>query len=112
MAITNDKLKNYPFLKGMYTDGYFPDFLVDKGVQILVRLCEAIETQQPKDVESLLVLTHAATNEFNLLAEEFVANDSDFETEAREITGADFDYIVKAYGFNVNVEDVIATRDW
>ena len=38
MAITNEKLKNYPFLKGMYEDGYFPTFLVDKGKNILVRL--------------------------------------------------------------------------
>lgn len=31
MAITNDKLSDYKFLAEMYSDGYFPDFLVDKG---------------------------------------------------------------------------------
>ena len=112
MPITNDKLKDYPFLQGMYRDGYFPDFLVDKGKQILIRLCEAIEAQQPQDDQSLLRLTHAATEEFNRLGEEFVENDSELETAAREAIGEDFDFIVKAYGFDVDIEEVIAPRDW
>src|ERR1700744_3327707 len=98
MAITNQQLVEYPFLKGMYGDRYFPTFLVDKFKQILVRLCEEIETQKPADDQSLLRLTHAATNEFNALEEEFLDNDSELETAAREVIGADFDFIVKAYG--------------
>jgi Family of unknown function (DUF5713) len=43
MPITNDKLKAYDFLSEMLQDQYFPDFLVEKGKQILVRLCEQIE---------------------------------------------------------------------
>jgi hypothetical protein len=112
MAIANEKLNNYPFLQGMYDDEYFPNLLVDKGKQILIQLCENIEAKQPKDPESLFLLTHAATNEFNDLDEEFSDNGSELETEAREVIGENFDVIVKAYGFNVDIEDVIATRDW
>jgi len=112
MAITNNQLREYPFLQGMDRDKYFPAFLVDRGKQILIRLCEAIEAQKPTDQEGLLRLTHAATNEFNALGEEFLENGSELETIAREIIGEDFDFIVKSYGFEVNIEDVIATRDW
>ena len=112
MAISNENLKDYPFLQSMYNDEYFPNFLVDKGKQILIQLCENIEAKQPKDPESLFVLTHSATNEFNDLDEEFSDNGSELETEAREVIGENFDFIVKAYGFNVDIEDVIATRDW
>jgi Family of unknown function (DUF5713) len=112
MPITNDQLKSYPFLQEMYEDEYFPKFLVDKSKAILVRLCEAIEAQKPANNESLLQLTHAATNEFNELSDEFLENDSELETGAREAIGGDFDFIVKAYGFDIDVEDVIATRDW
>jgi hypothetical protein len=112
MPITNPKLQNHPFLEEMYRDAYFPDFLVDKCKQILLDLCEAIEAKKPADNASLLKLTHAATDRFNELIEAFEENDSDLETGAREAIGADFDTIVKAYGFDVDIEEVIATRDW
>ena len=112
MPITNNDLKDYPFLQEMYGDDYFPSFLVDKCKAILVRLCESIEAQKPTDNESLLRLTHAATNEFNALSDEFLENDSEIETGAREAIAADFDFIVKAYGFEIDIEEVIAPRDW
>lgn len=112
MPITNEQLKDYPFLELMYDDEYFPNALVDKGKAILVRLCEAIEAQKPSDEASLLRLTHAATEEFNVLQDEFIEQESEIETGAREAIGEDFDFIAKAYGFNTDVEDLIATRDW
>lgn len=85
---------------------------VEKGRQILVKLCEAIESQSPEILEELYALTHAATDAFNLLAEEFEENGSEIETAARENIGADFAYIAKAYGFDAGVEKLIATREW
>ncbi len=106
-------MKNHNFLQGMYADGYFPDFLVDRIKAILVELCGSIESEKPQDNEALLKLTHAATDKINDLEEEFEENESELETEAREVMAEDFDYIVKAYGFNdVDIEDVIATREW
>lgn len=110
--ITNEKMINYPFLKGMYNDGYFPNHLVDKGKSILIRLCVSIENQKPQNLEELYKLTHAATEEFNNLAEEFYENDSEIETVARECIGMDFANIALNYGYDADVEELIATRDW
>ena len=55
----------------MYDDDYFPAELVQKGENILVELCRQIETEQPEDLDGLYSLTHAATERFNELAEEF-----------------------------------------
>ena len=38
--LTNEKLKSFSFLKDMYEDSYFPNFLVDKGQAILIELCK------------------------------------------------------------------------
>ncbi len=112
MAITNDKFKNYAFLKEMYADSYYPKFLVDKGTQILVDLCEKIELQKPKDENELYLLTHLAIDELNRLDEELQENGSEIETVARECIGMDFYFIAEAYGFHVDIEELIATRDW
>jgi hypothetical protein len=112
MPITNEKLHGYSFLKEMAEDTYFPAFLVEKGQQILVRLCERIERQRPKDEVALYVLTHAATDEFNALAAEFEEHDSEIETVARDCIGTDFQFISAVYGFNADPEELIATRDW
>jgi hypothetical protein len=113
MSISNDKIRNHKFLTGMYSDGYFPDSLVDKIKAILLGLCEQVEHDQPKDDESLLKLTHAATEQINDLAQEFGENGSELETVAREVMADDFRFIVCAYGFeDIEIEDVIAPRDW
>ena len=96
----------------MYLDNYYPNFLVDKGKVILIRLCETIKSTQPQLLAELYQLTHAATNEFNDLQEEFWANDSEIETMARDSIATDFEYIAKAYGFDPDLEELVATRDW
>lgn len=112
MPITNESLKDYPFLQEMFDDDYFPNDLVEKGKKILIELCEQIEWQKPKDLEALYALTHAATDRFNELQEEFFENDSEIETAAREAIAADFAFIATAYGFEADTEELIATRDW
>ena len=113
MTITNAKLTSYGFLADMYRDGYFPNAQVDKVRQVLVDLCEAIETKRPSDTNLLLALTHAATVRINGLQQDFEDHGSDLETAAREAIGADFAYIADAYGFgDIDTEDLIAPRDW
>ena len=113
MAIQNPNIKEYDFLRGMYNDGYFPDFLVDKIKAILVSMCEEIEQADPQNESALLSITHAATLQINALESEFDENDSELETVARDVMGEDFEYIVRTYGFvDVDVEDVIAPREW
>jgi Family of unknown function (DUF5713) len=113
VAIRNAQVRTHPFLQGMYSDGYFPDRVVDKGKAILLRLCERIETDRPCDLAALYALTSVATEEFNLLQDDFVAAESEIETVAREIIAGDFRFIALAYGFaDADVEELIADRDW
>jgi len=113
VSIANPQLQQYDFLADMQDDAYFPPFLVAKGRQILIRLCEAIEAERPQSLVALYPLTHAATEEFNRLAVEFERHDSEIETAARENIGGDFEAIAHAYGFDAaDVEELIAPRDW
>jgi len=96
----------------MYKDGYFPNFLVDKGKSILIELCIQIEKQEPNTLAELYQLTHAAADKFNDLEDEFGENESELETVARESIGSDFNFIAKAYGYDADIEELIATRNW
>lgn len=113
MAIRNEQVTAYAFLKSMYDDGYYPDHVVDRGKAILLRLCERIETEQPGDLTALYPLTHAATEEFNDLEAEFGAAGSEIDTVAREEMAEAFWLVAQAYGFpDADVEELIATREW
>ncbi len=111
--IKNEKLSKYQFLAGMYSDPYFPDFIVDKGKNILVELCLQIENKPPTSLEELYKLTHTATEKFNQLDEELNDNDSEIETAAREIIAEDFENIALNYGFeDADIEELIEPREW
>lgn len=111
--LRNETVRNYSFLKEMYDDEYFPNKLVDKGAAILVNLCFQIEQNQPKHLDDLYELTHAATNKFNDLQEDFEDNGSEIETVARECIATDFEFIAASYGFkDADIEKLIETRDW
>ena len=111
--LKNEKTRTYSFLVDMYSDDYFPDNLVDKGKAILIELCNQVETRQPKTLEELYPLTHAATGKFNDLQSAFEEQDSEIETVARECIALDFEFIATAYGFDdADIEELIATRDW
>ncbi|MFJ7200209.1 MULTISPECIES: DUF5713 family protein [unclassified Streptomyces] len=113
MPITNQKVTEHAFLQPLYADDYFPDHVVDKGREILLRLCERIEAEQPDDLQALYVLTEAATEQFNLLEAEFEAAGSEIETVAREEIGEGFWFVASAYGFpDADPEELIAAREW
>lgn len=110
--LKNDAMKARSFLASMYDDGYFPDHLINEAKALLVALCAEIEAEEPSADAELLVLTHATVEDFNDLAETFEENDSEIETVAREAIAEDFAAIVAAYGFDIDIEEVIAPRDW
>ncbi|MFF1546800.1 DUF5713 family protein [Streptomyces sp. NPDC058291] len=113
MALTNEQVTGHAFLAALYRDGYYPDHLVDRGREILLRLCERVEAGRPDGLDALYVLAQAATEEFNALQDAFWEADSDIETVAREEIAADFGFVARAYGFeDADVEELIATRDW
>ncbi len=111
--LTNKEILNHEFLRDMYNDDYFPDFLVDKVKDIFLDVCCQIEEKKPKSQSDLFLITHQAVEKINVLEEEFEEHESELETAAREAMGDEFDFIVKIYGFNdVDIEDVIAPREW
>ena len=83
MQLTNEEAKNHQFLNEMYEDGYYPNFLVDKGKTILINLCYKIEDVQPANLADLYELTNQSTDEFNELQEEFAENESEIETACK-----------------------------
>ena len=111
-ALTNPKARDHAFLADIYADPYFPESVVDKGKAILVNLCWRIETERPKDLTEFYGLTHQATEAFNSLQADFEENGSELETAAREAIAMDFVLIANAYGFDADVEQMIAPRDW
>lgn len=110
--LKNEAARRHVFLADMYADDYFPKYLVDQGRDILLELCHTLETQPPKGLDELYVHTHRATERFNALQEAFEEADSELETAARESIGMDFAFIAEAYGFEADVEELIAPREW
>jgi len=112
-SIANETINNYSFLADMYRDNYFPNFLVDKGVKILMDVCYQIEKKSVKNLDDLYKITHAATEKFNELEDEFGENGSEIETVAREAISIDFLFIANAYRFEAaDIEELVAPRDW
>ena len=112
VKLSNPQAINYSFLRDMYEDDFFPNFLVDKGKKILIDFCLEIEHTKPKDLKSLYLLSHKATNKFNELNLEFEENDSEIETVARDCICVDFESLAKIYGFDADIEELTANRDW
>src|SRR4051812_40357444 len=104
MPPKNSAILNHTFLAEMFKDSYFPKELVEKGKQVLLELCARIEREQPKEAPAIYALTEQATERFNVLAVEFEAHDSEIETAARECIAEDFGFILKTYGFEVDLE--------
>lgn len=113
MAIKNNVLATYHFLKDMDNEQFYPIHLVKKGQEILKALCLNIESSSPKTLTELYVLTHQTTDQFNDLAEEFYKENSEIETIARECISENIYIIAREYGFaNADYEELVATRDW
>ncbi|EGX57014.1 hypothetical protein SZN_24855 [Streptomyces zinciresistens K42] len=109
MDITDRQAADHAFLAALYRSAYYPDAMVDRGREILLRLRARIEAERPADLAALYVLTHAATDEFNALLDDGF----DIETVAREEIAGDFWFVATAYGFtDADIEELIATRDW
>jgi hypothetical protein len=110
--LKNDSVRNHSFFSGMYSDPYFPDFLVDKLKATLIGVCADIENKRPANIDELYTFTHAATEKINALQVEFEQNDSEIETAAREEIAEEFAFVAEAYGFDADIEELIAPREW
>lgn len=111
-TLNNQTMRERAMLPDMYVDDFFPDQVVDACKAVLVEMCHRIESEHPQNVAALYVITHRATERLNDLQEVFEEHGSEIETGARESLGMEFDFIAKAYGFDADVEELIAPREW
>jgi hypothetical protein len=111
MPIQNKKVSEHTFLQSMLADTYFPKHLVGKGQDLLHQLAERIEREAPEG-KAVYELTRDTAEAFNELQKEFWEAGSDIETAAREAIGSDVEFVLKTYGYDVDIEEVIANREW
>lgn len=102
---------DFEYLLDMYQDGYFPDFLVDKVKAEIVRVVAFIEEggHSTKQIQEAL---DQMTVAINGLQDEFLENDSEIETGAREAIGDTIERILKFFELDIDVEEAIRERDW
>ena len=99
-------------LAGMYNDSYFPRNLVNRTKNILLELCNQIEKEQPQTIEAVYLLTHKATIKINDLQDDFLLQNSEIETGARESIGESFELILDSTEFDYDIEKALAPREW
>ncbi len=103
--------KSYKLLEDMYSDGYFPDFLVDKIKALIQNVIDFLETGE-RDLDKIQARFDEMTLAINDLEEEFEDNDSELETVARESIGETVRYILEWFDIDIDVEDAIGERDF
>ncbi|PZF73340.1 DUF5713 family protein [Taibaiella soli] len=108
----NKKLStDFEYLKDMYADDYFPDFLVDKVRDAIKKVVSFIEegNHSNEEIQQSLDEMTATVNE---LQEEFYENDSEIETGARESIGETIDNVLCFFEIDIDIEEAIRARDW
>ena len=102
---------DFEYLPDMYSDGYFPNFLVDKVKDIIKEAVAFIEegTHSKEEIQGAFDKMTIAINE---LQEEFEDNGSEIETGARESIGATVDSLIIFFNIDIDVEEAIRERDW
>ncbi|RXZ81675.1 hypothetical protein EBB07_13540 [Paenibacillaceae bacterium] len=102
---------NFTYLKDMYIDGYFPDFLVDKVKEQIASLVSFLEsgTYTNDDIQAKLDEMTLAIND---LQEEFEENESEIETVARDSIGTTVEEILQFFEIDIDIETAIGERDW
>ncbi len=102
---------DFDYLKDMYADDYFPNFLVDKVKDLIRNTVSYIEGGN-RSKEEIQASFDKMTIGINELAEEFEENDSELETGARESIGDTVDKILTYFNIDIDIEEAIRARDW
>lgn len=103
--------ENYQLLEEMYSDGFFPDFLVDKVKALIRNVIDFLETGE-RNLDKIQKEFDKMTVAINDLEEEFEENESEIETVARDSIAETVGYILEWFGIDIDVEDAIGERDW
>jgi hypothetical protein len=106
-----NKIDENVLLKDMYDDGYFPDFLVDKVKEQILKIVLFLETGE-KDIDKIQEKLDEMTISINELEDEFDENESEIETVARDSIGVSVEYVLQCYDIDIDIEDAIREREW
>lgn len=103
--------EDFEYLKEMYEDDYFPDFLVDKLRDTIKETVSFLEDgdHTKEEIQESLDKMILKTNE---LQEEFYENDSEIETVARESIAMTVENILKYFDIDIDTEEAIREREW
>ncbi len=102
---------DFEYLKDMYTDEYFPNFLVDKLKDIIKETVSFIEAGT-HSTEAIQESLDQMIFKINELQNEFEENDSEIETGARESIGLTIENILSYFEIDIEVEEAMRERDW
>ncbi len=111
-VIQNQHIARYVFLEPLLEDDWYPTHLIEKGQTFLRTMCIEIEQTQPSTESDLFKITHRAVRKFNALEQELESEGSELETDAREQIAEDVSFVLSTYGFDVDLEEALAPRNW
>ncbi len=102
---------DFKYLEEMYNDSYFPNFLVDKVKEQIVKVVSFLESGTHTNDE-IQVKLDEMTLAINDLQEEFDQNASEIETAARDSIGTTVEDILTFFEIEIDIETAIQERDW
>ena len=104
-------MREEEYLKDMYSDPYFPDFLVDKIKESIKKIYEVLESGET-DLNTIQEICDSSVIEINDLEDEFEDNDSEIETVARNSIAVTVEKILVKYNIDLDIEKALRERDW
>ena len=102
---------DFPILKDMYSDEYFPRHLVDKIADAIKEVALFLESG-PHPTDEIQTRLDQMTDRINELEEEFEDNESELETVARDSIGETVEAVLKFYDVEIDIEEAIRNREW
>lgn len=103
--------ETYILLEEMASDDYYPNFLVEKVKEQILRVIRLLETGET-DKDMIQGKLDEMTCAINDLEEEFEENDSELETVARDSIGVTIEYVLRWFDVDIDVETAIREREW
>ena len=102
---------DYKYVEDMYDDNYYPDHLVDKVKDVIVKVvCFIEEGGHSKD--EIQAEFDKAMDAINDLQDDFWEADSEIETVARDSIGVTVIDILKHFEIDIDHEEAMRNRDW
>ncbi len=100
------------YLINMYSDPFYPEFLVDKVKECILQVVRFIEKGEHEVEKIIQSKLDEMTIAINGLVGEFEQNNSEIETVARDSIANTVESILQYFKIGIDVEDALRERDW